>query len=306
MNERTKYGHHSRGNEKFHVEETSRHITATSDNFSYTYDKATGCFSQMTYAGHTLLNRPMEYNIWRAPTDNDRKIKLQWLDAGYDRTTSRAYGTSWSMCHDENSSEHFLRISSTLALHASALQKIMDMEATWLITGTGAVTAYIHAKRNTAFPELPRFGLRLFLPEDMEDISYCGLGPVENYVDKRHAAYHGSFRTTVARLHEDYIRPQENGSRGDCDHLALSGDKLLLAVAGIDPFSFNASRYTQEELTAKAHNFELQACGSTVLCLDHRQNGIGSASCGPELMSQYKLIDETMDFGIHLIPEGKE
>ena len=61
----------------------------------------------------------------------------------------------------------------------------------------------------------------------------------------------------------------------------------------------------QEELTEKAHNYELNPCGSTVLCLDYRQNGIGSASCGPVLQKQYKLIDETIDFAIRIIPELK-
>ena len=70
-------------------------------------------------------------------------------------------------------------------------------------------------------------------------------------------------------------------------------------------FSFNASHYTQEELTTKGHSFELEECGSTVLCLDYRQNGIGSASCGTDLMDQYRLLDETIDFSIRWIPELK-
>ena len=64
-------------------------------------------------------------------------------------------------------------------------------------------------------------------------------------------------------------------------------------------------RRMQEELTAKAHNYELEKCGSTVLCLDYRHNGIGSESCGPVLQKKYKLIDETIDFAIRIIPEMK-
>ena len=71
-------------------------------------------------------------------------------------------------------------------------------------------------------------------------------------------------------------------------------------------FSFNVSHYTQEELTTKGHSFELEECGSTVLCLDYRQNGIGSASCGTDLMDQYRLLDETIDFSIRWIPELKK
>ena len=80
---------------------------------------------------------------------------------------------------------------------------------------------------------------------------------------------------------------------------------LFIISAKSPPFSFNASVYTQEELTEKAHNYELNKCGSTVLCLDYRQNGIGSESCGPVLQKKYKLIDETIDFAIRIIPELK-
>ena len=155
------------------------------------------------------------------------------------------------------------------------------------------------------FPELPRFGLRLFVPSQLEQVRYYGLGPVENYPDKRHACWHGTFADTVTGLHEDYIRPQENGSHGECNLVTLESDALRLTAVSVANFSFNASHYTQEELTAKAHNYELQPSGSTVLCLDYRQNGIGSASCGPVLRREYALNEETIDFEIRIIPESK-
>ena len=181
----------------------------------------------------------------------------------------------------------------------------MTVEIDWTVTVAGGVSANILTKRNMEFPELPRFGLRLFVPEKMEQVTYFGLGPKENYVDKRHAASHGLFHDTVSGLHEDYIRPQENGAHGSCDYAILESDDLRLIAVGLEPFSFNASPYTQEELTEKAHNYELNKCGSTVLCLDYRQNGIGSESCGPVLQKKYKLIDETIDFAIRIIPEAK-
>ncbi|MDY5021678.1 MAG: hypothetical protein SPE99_04680, partial [Blautia sp.] len=61
-------------------------------------------------------------------------------------------------------------------------------------------------------------------------------------------------------------------------------------------FSFNASVYTQEELTQKKHNYELIPCGSTVLNLDFRQDGIGSNSCGPKLQEKYRLAEKDFTF----------
>ena len=91
---------------------------------------------------------------------------------------------------------------------------------------------------------------------------------------------------------KEIIQHFRNGSHYGCEELTLRnsvGDSLT--VTGED-FSFNASHYTQEELTKKRHNFELEVSDYTVLCIDERQSGIGSNSCGPELMPKYRLGDK--------------
>lgn len=85
----------------------------------------------------------------------------------------------------------------------------------------------------------------------------------------------------------------------------VSGKEYGLAAFGEQEFSFSASIYTQEELTLKRHNFELEPCGYTVLCLDYAQSGIGSNSCGPELSEQYRLDEREFTFGVRLIPYKK-
>ena len=281
------------------VDEGARYISVNTSNFNYTYDKFTGMFCQLEFEGKNLLNEAMNLNIWRAPTDNDRKLKLHWMAARYDKAVTRAYRTHYVMADSE------IRIHSDVSISAPSVQRFMDIEIDWTVSVNGAVTANILAKRNMEFPQLPRFGLRLFLPEELKQVSYYGLGPMENYQDKRIAAHHSVFENTVDSLHEDYIRPQENGAHGDCDYVTLESENLRITAVAPENFSFNASRYTQEELTAKAHNFELCESGSTVLCLDYRQNGIGSNSCGPVLMEKYALNDETIDFAIRIIPESK-
>ena len=284
--------------DRIHILESDRYLTLSAPAFTYEYDKLTGMFTKMNFRGQELLNHPMSLNIWRAPTDNDRKLKLRWTEAFYDRTVVRAYHTS------VQATDNRVQIHSDASISGISIQRILDVSLDWTVTGSGEITAAIHAKRNPLFPELPRFGLRLFLQNDLEHLSYCGLGPMENYMDKWQAAYHGLFHTTVSELHEDYIRPQENGAHGDCDFAVIESNTLRMTIIG-ESFSFNASHYTQEELTEKGHNFELLECDSTVLCLDYRHNGIGSASCGPALSEKYKLIDERIDFNIRMIPEAK-
>ena len=136
----------------------------------------------------------------------------------------------------------------------------------------------------------------------MQNTVYYGIGPLESYSDKHRASWHGLFAAPVRDLHEDYIRPQENGSRCGCDYVTIYDNTHTLTAYSHVPFSFNASDYTQEELTVRAHNYELGPCGSTVLCLDARQDGIGSNSCGPRLLPQYRFDDQHFTYDMTLLP----
>lgn len=283
--------------EKLCVEEDDTEVRISTSKFSYVYDKLVGIFKEMKVGDKSLLEAPMEYNIWRAPTDNERNIKSEWYAAHYNQAIARAYTTTVAV------EENCVKLITVLSLAAKHLQRMMDIETTWIVYGTGVVDVNMKVRRNPVFLFLPRFGIRLCLPKKMNRVTYCGIGPYESYIDKRRAGYHGVFESEVKDMHEDYIKPQENGSHYDCDYVMVAGEQNTLTVAGETTFSFNASVYTQEELTNKAHNYELEEAPFTVLCIDYRQSGIGSNSCGPELAKEYRLDEEEFSFGIRILPE---
>lgn len=278
------------------VTESECYLTVHSDRLTYVYSKRTGLFERLTYDGESIIEHPMELNIWRAPTDNDRKLKLDWFAAHYDKSITRAYQTSYVV------KDNAVHIHSTMSMAALIVQRFMDIDADWTVFGNGTISVSLKVRRNIEFPELPRFGLRLFLPAEMENVTYYGYGPYESYCDKHHASSHGVYSSAVSQMQEDYLRPQENGSHFDCDFVSVRGEKKRLVAVSDKPFCFNASVFTEEELTEKAHNYELEPCGSTVLCLDYKQNGIGSESCGPRLMKKYRLDDAEFTFHLKLIP----
>ena len=283
---------------EFEVEEDDCFIEISASGFRYTYDKLTGVFINITHKNKSFLEQPMEYNIWRAPTDNDNEIRTEWHRAQYDRTVTRAYETKTVVEEDK------VILETVLSVSAVFIQRILDIKAKWVIRSNGAIDAEFTVKKNAEFPYLPRFGLRMFLPKSLKNVTYCGMGPAESYVDKKWASYHGLFQTDVKALHEDYIRPQENGSHHDCDYVTIYDEKASLTVAGEESFAFNASVYTQEELAAKAHNYQLEESPYTVLCVDYRQSGIGSNSCGPKLARNYRLDDEEFCYRIRMIFES--
>lgn len=80
----------------------------------------------------------------------------------------------------------------------------------------------------------------------------------------------------------------ENGSHYNCFTVKVGN----LTARGRKPFSFNASEYTIEELATKKHNYELEKAGCVVVCTDYKQSGVGSNSCGPQLLPQYRFDEE--------------
>ena len=281
------------------VNENDTQIHIKGREFAYTIDKRTALFTEMKFAGREYLNHPMELNIWRAPTDNDMYIKSEWKKAHYDKAYTRAYTT------EVVQGKHGVKITSHASVVAETVQKILDVTITWKIEAAGKIDADIAVTKDDEFPDLPRFGVRMFLDKKLSAVRYFGMGPQESYCDKHQAASHGLYRADVGDLHEDYIRPQENGSHYDCEYVELNNSRYGIVASAEKAFSFNASYYTQEELEKKTHNYELIESDSVVFCVDYALNGIGSNSCGPVVLDQYRFDDVLFRFQFNLVPYVK-
>lgn len=268
------------------VTETDKTFEVTGENFTYIFGKKTGTFIKMSKDGMERIAAPMEYNIFRAPTDNDRSVIHQWERAGYDRMATKIYSAS---AREENGSAV---ICVSMSLTAAFIQRILSIHAVWTVDSQGKVALCLDAQKDPSLPFLPRFGIKMALPLSYQEVEYFGFGPYESYVDKHRASYVDLFSNTVDGLHEDYIKPQENGSHCGCSHVTLRGPEGAVCVTATRPFSFNASNYTIEELAGKAHNYELNKANFVTLCVDYAQSGVGSNSCGPELLEQYRLDEE--------------
>ena len=281
------------------VSEDDTQIHIKGREFAYTIDRRTALFTEMKFAGREYLNHPMELNIWRAPTDNDMYIKSEWKKAHYDKAYTRAYTT------EVVQGKHGVKITSHASVVAETVQKILDVTITWKIEAAGKIDADIAVTKDDEFPDLPRFGVRMFLDKKLSAARYFGMGPQESYCDKHQAASHGLYHANVDDLHEDYIRPQENGSHYDCEYVELNNSRYGIVVSAENAFSFNASYYMQEELEEKTHNYELTESDSVVFCVDYALNGIGSNSCGPVVLDQYRFDDVLFRFQFTLIPYVK-
>jgi beta-galactosidase len=281
------------------VRESDNQITVSGRNFTYTMDTLSGLFTSFAVSGREFLKAPIDFNLWRAPTDNDSAPAELWRWERLDHTVTRAYEVRAGAEKDTV----VIRVRQSVA--AMSVKPFLRINAGYTIYPDGRIRADIEADKDPEVLTLPRLGLRMFLSPELANTEYYGIGPKESYIDKCRSGSHGLFTSKVADLHEDYIRPQENGSHCDCDYVRLDGEDIEFTVVSADEetFSFNASLYTQEELESKRHNYELEKCGDTVLCIDHRMAGIGSKSCGPDLSKEYRVDADHYEFAFIMKPD---
>ena len=273
------------------VTEGDRFLTVSGEGFTYQYDTFTGIFSSLERGGETIS---MDYSIFRAPTDNDRNIREEWERANYHHSQTRTYTTEYAV------DGQTVQITSTVNLCAVTVQSIMKFTVIWTIDGAGTITCKIDAKRNTDMPYLPRFGVELTLPKSWQQVSYLGYGPQECYIDKHHLAWFDAFESTVEDMHEDYIKPQENGNHYHCRKASVGNGTNGVTAYAATNFDFYVSNYSDYELAVKKHNYELEESDFVTMHLDYKNSGVGSNSCGPQLLPQYQMNDKEFEWEYQL------
>ncbi|WP_342561099.1 glycoside hydrolase family 2 TIM barrel-domain containing protein [Paenibacillus sp. FSL R7-0345] len=284
------------------AEEENGFLVLQGSDFRYRFSLDLGTFVGIARHGLEMLDAPITYSIWRAPIDNDMHIVHKWRAEGYDRVQTKIYECQW-----EQISSSLVQITVSFSLAASNRNTVMRGTTTWSVRADGTIVSSIQVKVRENFVFLPRFGLEITMPKGNNEVEYFGLGPHESYVDKKHSVRRGRYENKVKQMHEDYIMPQENGSRYDTEWAIVSNSLGMgLMFYTDEPFSFNASKYSMQDLEQAKHNYELKEREQTYVHLDYKMSGIGSASCIVELVDEYQLKEKDIEFSITILPIFKE
>ncbi|WP_159886235.1 glycoside hydrolase family 2 TIM barrel-domain containing protein [Paenibacillus puerhi] len=277
-------------------------LELTGLDFRYVFDLYDGTFAKLSKHGVNLLHAPVSFNIWRAPTDNDRNIRNEWQNQGFHRAGMKVYQVKWT-----GNEAGGVDIAVSYSLGGYIRYPILHGEAVWQVDGSGAIVLRTQVKVRENAPFLPRFGLQLVMPAGNEEVEYFGYGPHESYIDKRQSVKRGKYLLTVDEMSENYIMPQETGSRYDTEWAIVSTELGMgLHFEAPGGFSFNASHYTPQDLTEARHTYELVKRKETIVQLDYKMSGIGSNSCGPELLEPYRLSEKEFAFELRIKPVFKE
>lgn len=285
-------------------------IHISGETFKYAFREKDGAFCSFMQDSDELFKADAVFDIYRAPLDNDRNMHC-WKEWGADKAVPHLH----HMEIFDNRPEKLV-LSAEYAMSAAPMLPVLVMNVSWTITGDGKVVLTTDAKvreeaesanaqrKGPAF-FLPRFGLRLTLPEQYDHITYFGYGPNESYIDKHQSSWKARFEDRVDAMFENYLKPQENGAHYDTQWMQCTDNNGNGLAFTAPSFSFNASRYTVHELAAAAHPYQLPESHKVVLQLDYAQSGVGSNSCGPELAEKYRLNEKDIHFELVILPVNK-
>ncbi|NLB54446.1 MAG: beta-galactosidase subunit alpha, partial [Lentisphaerae bacterium] len=150
---------------------------------------------------------------------------------------------------------------------------------------------------------LPRIGLKMGIPDGLEKVTWFGTGPGESYSDSCQAAMVDLYSKGVDELYMPYVVPQENGNRTGIRWVSFATPHGIgFKVSSGALFSFSAHRFDVTDFDAATHTSDLVPREYITVNIDHAQRGIGSASCGPELLPKYEVKPEPFKFDVEWAP----
>lgn len=271
------------------LEETDLEIIATGENFRYTFSKHYGAFTDLEVNGKHLIDSPMHLTAFRAPTDNERQVKKYWIRnvVNYGENLDASFDKIYSVKIENG----VILVEGSLAGVARA--PYLRYSQKIVIDAEGQIRFQVDARRRPGSVWIQRFGFEFTVNDPDTGFEYFGFGPGETYVDMHHYATCGLWASKASKEYVPYIMPQEHGNHYGTRYLKLDNG---LTFVSDKAFEINVSQYSTEELFKKQHAAELQKDGKTHVRVDYKDSGIGSGSCGPQLMDQYKLSEEEFHF----------
>ena len=298
------------------VHDGKRELVVSGDGFEVVITKDTGRVAAWRVGGADLLVAGPQLTAWRAPTDNDgikawdmvvgktgwmRAVSI-WMNAGL-HALNRAPAKVKATVQADGS----VLITSDHVVWGSD-RKMPISDARQLVIGRDGSLSFAHqftvAK---GLPDLPRLGVELELPSGFEAMEFFGHGPHESYGDRLHGAAVGRFATTVTDRYVPYIMPQEHGNIAGLRWLALRDGKGRGVLASINGAAEGkATHYSDAEQTKAHHTYDLTPSATSLVYLDVRQRGLGSQSCGPDTLDQYKIPSgQSYQLAYRLLPLAK-
>jgi beta-galactosidase len=249
-------------------------------------NKSRGILTSIKSKDQEWLVSPLQLSFWRPPTNNDEGAKLDqklrvWQYAGAKTTASKV-----SAAQDGKD------VIVTAELNVPAGQSSANIQ--YRFTGDGQILVETDFRAAKDLPTIPRIGFQCEIPNRTPLWKWYGVGPHENYIDRKSGAWTTIHEGFVPNLFHDYIDPQESGNRTGIRWATLAsptgGNGLRVDSTGDSLLEMSLYPCAASDITLAMHQCELPQRDFFTLNLDHRQSGLGGTnSWGATALPQYQL-----------------
>lgn len=286
------------------VTQTTTGITVKGETFTAVFSKTQGTLSSYKCGTTSLIDKPLALNLFRLPTDNDGNQTASWDNMGIVKPTVKCQSIVYQQ--SEDGARVDVVINDTYTTTKSGDK--WDVQHLFTVCADGAILAHTLILPATDGAILPKIGLRTEMPSAMEHITWFGRGPWDSYRDRKESCLPGIYQSTVKEQYENYIMPQEHGTKQEVRWLAVT-NKNGVGMMFVAPDQMAASavhfraedNYTTGSQRAK-HSYEFKSCLPTIVSLDACTRGLGNASCGAEVLDKYELRASKTLFRYMLLP----
>ncbi|MEE0980308.1 MAG: beta-galactosidase domain 4-containing protein, partial [Acutalibacteraceae bacterium] len=272
-------------------------ITINCGDTTYTFDKILGKVVSINN-GKELLSEPISFNVNRSyHISND--CKDQWKRARYEQVKQKTYSSEITEASDEK-----IVITTKTSFAAAAMPPAIRADIVYTFTADGKLNISVKSVVTYNAPALPKFGIKLVMPEGFENVTYLGYGPDETYADRFISQMISEYSTTATDAYEHYIRPQECSSHYKTKTASVKdadGNGLAFADTSAEGFCFKAIHYDDEQIHATRHDDELTALNETIVSLDYKMHcdNLEYANLEP----WRKFEEKEFAFSYDIIPE---
>ena len=286
------------------VDDGTSVVTVSGANFAATFSKSKGTLTGYTFDGVQMMTKALQLNTFRLPTDNDGSKKASWDGMGLRSLSTTGKGTETKVTKAVDGKTVTVSMKSTYGTGSN----IFDVSLDFIVCADGTIMTNSFIRPQNTGAILPKLGFKLEMPEGMEQLSWFGRGPWDSYRDRKEACLPAIYNSTVTDQYEEYILPQEHGTKQEVRWMSVTNtDGLGLLFVAPDQMAASAVHFRPEDNytnkdTRKKHTYEFVSCTPTVVNLDAATRGLGNNSCGPDVMDKYELKAANTAFRFFIIP----
>lgn len=271
---------------KLHIADCDVNYGVKGEGFHIIFSKSYGSIISLKYLNKEFIKSPIMPNFWRAITDNDRGNKMAFRYSQWKIASLYAK-------HSEIEIKNFENEAIIKYIYELPTLPLTKCEVEYRVFGCGTIEVNLSYPGYDNISEIPVFGVSFKIPGEYKRIEWYGNGPEESYVDRKHGAKLGIYKSEVKKQMSQYVIPQECGNKTDTRWIKITNDKeegLLIKADWKENFEFSALPYTVHEIENAYHHYDLPNSDYTVLNINKIQMGVGGDdSWGAKTHDEYLI-----------------